>query len=231
MRAATPRAATRFQQIVAAAQRVFAERGYRRTQITDVAHELEVSSGLVYHYFESKEALFHAALEHALDPDGAETPEQLPVRTQEAKATLDMVRVHVERWVAAPLVDQALAKERPSDPRAELEAIVGTFYDGAERRRLGADLLERSALELPELATLWFGDVRRAHFENLGRYLQKRMDEGQFRSLPDAEIAARIIIEIVVFFSRHRHGDPYEKLDDEAVRENVVRFVLAALVP
>jgi hypothetical protein len=49
--------------------------------------------------------------------------------------------------------------------------------------------------------------------------------------LPDAGIAARIIIEIVVFFARHRHRDPYEKLDDDAVRENVLGFVLAALEP
>ena len=231
MRTATTRGATRIAEIRGAALRLFGQNGYRRTQIADVARELRVSSGLVYHYFESKEALFHAALEHALDPDGVEAPEQLPVRTPDGNATLAMVRVHVERWVAAPLVDEALARERAPDPRAELEAIVGTFYDGAERRRLGADLLERSAMELPDLAALWFGEVRPAHFENLARYLEKRVDEGQFRRLPDARIAARIIIEIVVFFSRHRHRDPYENLDDAAVRETVVRFVLAALVP
>lgn len=229
MRAATTRAVARFGEIVAAAQRVFARTGYRRTQVADVARELGVSAGLVYHYFESKEALFHVALESALDPEAAGVPEQLPVRTPKARATLAMVRSHVERWVAAPLVDRALARERVSNPRAELAEIVGTFYDGAERRRLGADLLERSALELPELAGLWFGEVRKAHFENFARYLQRRADEGQLRSFPDPEIAARIIIEIVVFFSRHRHRDPYDKLEDAAVRENVVQFVLAAL--
>lgn len=231
MRAATTRAATRFAEIVEAAQRHFGQAGYRRTQIADVARALRVSPGLVYHYFESKEALFHVALEHALDPDSVATPEQLPVRTPAANATLAMVRAHAERWVAAPLVDAAIAQARAADPRAELATIVGSFYDGAQRRRLGADLLERSALELPDLANLWFGEIRRAHFAKLARYLKARMDEHQFRRFPDPGIAARIIIEIVVFFSRHRHRDPYEQLDDEAVRENVVRFVLAALVP
>ena len=231
MRPATARAASRYAEILGAAVGLFARNGYRRTQIADVARELRLSPGLVYHYFQSKEALFHAALEHAFDPAEPRTPEKLPVATPRRKDTLAMVRRHVERWAGAPLVAEALADERPDDPRAELESIVGGFYDAAERRRLGADLLERSALELPELAELWYGQVRHEHFENLARYLQRRMDEGRFRRLPDARIVARIVVEIVVFFSRHRHRDPYEKLDDDAARENVVRFVLAALVP
>lgn len=231
MRAATARAASRLGEILAAAQVVFARNGYRRTQVSDVARELGVSPGLVYHYFDSKEALFHTALEQAFDADGFVAPDELPVRTPEADETVAMVRRHAERWAAAPLVEEALARKEAADPRAELETIVGTFYDAAERRRIGADLLERSALERPDLAELWFGEVRRRHFQNLARYVQQRMDTGQLRALPDAAIAARIIVEIVVFFSRHRHRDPYEQLDDAAVRENVLRFVEAALAP
>jgi len=229
VRPVTRRAADRFQDIVAAAQRVFRERGYRRTQVADVARALEVSPGLVYHYFESKEALFHAALEDALDPDGLAAPEELPVPTPAPNATLAMVRSHVEHWVAAPLLEQALERERASDPGGELEAILRTVYAGAEARRTAADLLERSALDLPDLAALWFGEVRKSHFERLARYIRKRMEAGQLRNLPDARVAARIVIETVVFFARHRHRDPFEKLDDDASRETVVRFVLAAL--
>ena len=231
MRAATARAAARFAEIVEGAQRVFSRNGFRRTQIADVAREIGLSPGLVYHYFESKEALFHTALEHAFDPDASPVPDQLPVPTPKRNATRDMVRGHVERWAGAPLVDAARARRRPRDPRAELVEIVGGFYDAAERRRRGADLLEHSAQEFPELAALWFGEVRRSHFDNFARYFAQRMDEGQFRRMPDARVAARIVIEIVVFFSRHRHRDPYEKLDDDAVRDSLLAFVTAALIP
>jgi AcrR family transcriptional regulator len=225
------KASSRVHEIIDAAQRLFGQRGYRRTQIADVARQLDLSSGIVYHYFESKEALFHTALEQALRPDAAVTWDGRPIPTPEPGATLAMVRAHVEQWVAAPLIDAALTRKRAADPRAELEELVGSFFDGAQARRCAADLLERSAMDLPDLANLWFGEIRRGHFERLTRYLQQRMDEGQLRSLPDAGIAARIIIEIVVFFARHRHRDPYEKLDDDAVRENILGFVLAALEP
>jgi AcrR family transcriptional regulator len=226
----SPRASTRFREILDAAQRVFAERGYRRTQTADVASELGVSAGLVYHYFESKEALFHAALEAALDPGGYAPPEQLPVPTPKKEGTLAMVRSHIEQWVAAPLLEEALGRGRAADPGAELEGLVRALYDGSQSRRFAADLLERSAQDLPDLAALWYGEVRRSHFERLARYLERRMEAGQLRELPDARAAARIIIEMVVFFARHRHRDPFEKLDDDTTRETVIRFVLAALV-
>jgi AcrR family transcriptional regulator len=231
VRTASRRASTRFREILDAAQRVFAERGYRRTQTADVARELGVSPGLLYHYFESKEALFHAALEAALDPDGYAPPEQLPIPTPEKPATLAMVRSHIEQWVAAPLLEEALELERSAEPDAELEGLVRALYEGSQRRRFAADLLERSAQDLPDLAALWYGEVRRSHFERLSRYLARRMAGGQLRELPDARVAARIIIETVVFFARHRHRDPFEKLDDDTTRETVLRFVLAALTP
>ncbi|MCC7539204.1 MAG: TetR/AcrR family transcriptional regulator [Deltaproteobacteria bacterium] len=44
--------------ILAAATRVFARRGLASTKIADIAHAAGLSHGLVYHYFESKEAIY-----------------------------------------------------------------------------------------------------------------------------------------------------------------------------
>jgi AcrR family transcriptional regulator len=48
----------RRQQILFAAARVFARRGLAATKIADIAAEVGMSHGLVYHYFPSKEDLF-----------------------------------------------------------------------------------------------------------------------------------------------------------------------------
>ena len=42
-------------QILAAAVRAFAARGYDATRVGDIAREAGVAYGLVYHYFDSKE--------------------------------------------------------------------------------------------------------------------------------------------------------------------------------
>ena len=55
-------------QILAAARRSFAEKGFAGTTIRAVAAEAEVDPALVHHYFGSKDDLFLAALEIPVDP-------------------------------------------------------------------------------------------------------------------------------------------------------------------
>src|ERR687897_1920782 len=53
----------RREQIVEAATRVFAEKGFRRATIREVAREAGISEGTIYNYFEDKDALLMAILE------------------------------------------------------------------------------------------------------------------------------------------------------------------------
>ncbi|MCY8233116.1 TetR/AcrR family transcriptional regulator [Priestia endophytica] len=54
-------------QILQAALRVFARRGMVAAKISDIAKEAELSHGLVYHYFKSKEEIFMTLVQKALD--------------------------------------------------------------------------------------------------------------------------------------------------------------------
>jgi AcrR family transcriptional regulator len=53
----------RREQIVEAATRVFAEKGFRRATIREVAREAGISEGTIYNYFEDKDAILMAILE------------------------------------------------------------------------------------------------------------------------------------------------------------------------
>jgi AcrR family transcriptional regulator len=53
----------RREQIIDAAMRVFAQRGFARATNRDVAREAGITTGLIYYYFKSKEDLLRAALE------------------------------------------------------------------------------------------------------------------------------------------------------------------------
>ena len=62
--ARTPRIAEdRREQIIDAAMRVFAEKGFARATNRDIAREAGITTGLIYYYFKSKEDLLRAALE------------------------------------------------------------------------------------------------------------------------------------------------------------------------
>lgn len=50
-------------EIIAAAMRLWAERGFAATRLEDVAVGADIAKGTIYRYFSSKEALFEAALQ------------------------------------------------------------------------------------------------------------------------------------------------------------------------
>ena len=59
----------------------------------------------------------------------------------------------------------------------------------------------------------------------------RRAESGDFRAMPDPEVAARLVLETATWFARHRRGDPDSAMiDDTVARETVVRFVVNALI-
>jgi AcrR family transcriptional regulator len=63
-------------------------RGFARTRVADVASALGVSTALVFYHFGTKEKLFAAALEHAVNQD----LERLDSTVEKAKGPADAVR-------------------------------------------------------------------------------------------------------------------------------------------
>ena len=53
----------RRQEILDTSMRLFYEKGYEKTSITDIAKAMHVAQGLCYRYFASKEEIFDTALE------------------------------------------------------------------------------------------------------------------------------------------------------------------------
>ena len=52
----------RKQEILETAMKLFAEKGYEKTSISDIAKEIGVAQGLCYRYFPSKDILFQTAV-------------------------------------------------------------------------------------------------------------------------------------------------------------------------
>jgi AcrR family transcriptional regulator len=53
----------RREQIIDAAMRVFAQKGFAKATNKDIAHEAGITAGLIYHYFKSKEDLLKIVIE------------------------------------------------------------------------------------------------------------------------------------------------------------------------
>lgn len=223
----------RFQHLLDAALRVFSARGVRRTRMVDIAREMGVSPGSLYNYVESKEALFHWIVEHAVGGGPVAPPAELPIRLPDPDETERRLREQLEQGFHLPTFEAACARRRVSDARAELEAIARELYERIERNRRPMVLVERSALDLPDLFAIYFVSLRRDFFDRFARFVARRQASGHYRADLDPVVAARFFVESITYFARHRFGDADPKLlpDDERVREEVLRRAVAALVP
>lgn len=69
----------RRQQIIFKALELFVKKGYRETKISDIAKAADMSTGLLFHYFESKEQLYEELVRMGVE--GTRTPAKLEAAT------------------------------------------------------------------------------------------------------------------------------------------------------
>jgi hypothetical protein len=92
-------------------------------------------------------------------------------------------------------------------------------------------VIEKCAAEWPELEAFYFQRTRTAYFARLTQYLQERAGAGYLRPMPDAAVAARLIMESIAWFAWKRHqGRDALAYDDSTVRETLIQFVCSALL-
>jgi AcrR family transcriptional regulator len=156
-------------QILHAAVRVFARQGYEATRVGDIAKEAGVAYGLVYHYFESKEAVLEAVFREAwgrllaavalAEETGDDAREQLSL----------VVKIVLRSWRDDPDLVRLLVREITRSPHIqdELDEIAQAFASlerivvrGQEEGTFRADLDARLAAwmlygALEEVLTGW----------------------------------------------------------------------------
>jgi len=112
-----------------AAVRVFAKQGYEATRVGDIAKEAGVAYGLVYHYFNSKEAVLEAVFREAwgrllaavavAEETGESAPDQLAL----------VVKIVLRAWRDDPDLVRLLVREITRNPHIqdELDEIGQAF--------------------------------------------------------------------------------------------------------
>ena len=219
----------RLEDLIGAAAAVFSRRGYRRTQMAEVAHQLGVSPGNLYNYVEGKDALFHLVLRRGFGERPGEQPPELPVTGASVEVTSNWVARRLDFVSDFPELEAAFGRTHPSDPRGEVEAVVGELYDVLVRVRVGVDVLERSLEDLPELARIFAG-VRRELFARYQRYLNQRAGDGSIR-VEHPQAVAHLLVELCSWAARRRPHDPEAaQISDAVARQTVCRFTTNALL-
>jgi len=228
-----PSIADRLPELVDAATAVFADKGYKATQMADVAAAMGVAPGSLYNYVEGKEGLFALCLDSMMR-DGTLVPDvTLPLATPPLEVTLRRLDERAKALLRLPTLDAALEDQRPqAGAREELGAVVAELYDLIGRIRHATDMIERSTRDLPELASLFYREWRRPLLGRIRAYLQSRMDSGQFRRLDDLKVAAVFVLETVAWSASHRFHDPDgRRLGDASTRSTIIDLIVGTFMP
>jgi AcrR family transcriptional regulator len=233
------RAHERFPEVIAAAVRVFTRDGYRTARMSDVAREAGMSEAALYRYVGSKEGLFVLAIQHALLLEPVEelssrggVAEEFPLKPPSLEEMIKHVREFVAEEVPFGSLADAMRHDEQEDPAIELESIMRELFSLEAQTREAADMIERSARELPELADLLNSGLRSPVLGVLTEYLDSRARSGRLRGTPDAAATARLVLETLTWFARHRFSDPYgAAIPDRLAEDTAVDALLHALVP
>jgi len=218
--------------LLEAATEVFGRHGLKAAKMTDIAAAAGMAVGTVYNYVDGKDALFWLLVTQGAGQRLEVGTDDLPVRAPAQQVVLERLRAAVANSFDLPALDHALTRPTATDAGAELRAIVEELYDRTAATRRQARLLERSAIDLPELVQVFFVETRRGLLDRLRRYLGARMQAGQLRPVADPLVAARYLLEAVTVFARHRHFevDPLP-VDDATCRQVVVDLLVASFRP
>jgi AcrR family transcriptional regulator len=182
----------RRRQILQAAVRTFAERGYHATRVSDIAKEAGVAYGLVYHYYESKETLLEAIFKETWGAmlETVSSVEQLdePARERVRKVTEIVLRT----WKRDPNLVRVLVREvtRSNQVQEETEEIDLAYRALQRIVEQGQGNGEfRTDLDPRVTATIWYGA------------LEEILTGWAFGQLPDRDDdvarAERAVTEIV----------------------------------
>ena len=184
--------AERRRQILQAAVRTFAAKGYHAARVSDIAKEAGVAYGLVYHYYESKETLLEAIFRETWGAmlETVQSVEQLdePARERVRKVSEIVLRT----WKRDPDLVRVLVREvtrsaQVQDETAEIELAHQALQRIVEHGQASGEF--RADLDARLTATIWYGA------------LEEILTGWVLGQLPDAEedvrCAERTIVEML----------------------------------
>jgi TetR/AcrR family transcriptional regulator, cholesterol catabolism regulator len=83
------------QEILRAAARLFQERGYDATSMSDVANALKLSKGGLYHHFQSKDEILFYLMDHAMDITQEQVIDRVRGVADPEEGLRTLIRLHI----------------------------------------------------------------------------------------------------------------------------------------
>ncbi|SOJ54954.1 HTH-type transcriptional regulator RutR [Mycobacterium simulans] len=194
----------RRQEIMAAAKKVFAGKGFHATTIADIAKQAGLAYGLVYWYFDSKDDLFHALM----------------------ASEEDALRTHLSATLSS--FTGSAAAPRTSF-HAPLKAGVQATFEFFEADKATVKLLFRDAYALGDRFEKHLGGIYERFIDDIETFIVAAQEHGEVVSAPPRMIA--YTLAALVGQLAHRRLSTDDDVTAAQVADFVVSLVLDGLRP
>lgn len=150
--------------ILAAGLDLFVSRGYAATKVEDIAKAADMSAGLLFHYFPSKEALYRELV--SLGLEGGKAPMQMdlssPIGFFQSFAEQLLESARNAPWVAKTfvLMSQAQRSEGTPEPVRRIALRLDTMRQSEDLIRYGQQLGEIRPGDPPALSSAFWCAVQ-----------------------------------------------------------------------
>jgi AcrR family transcriptional regulator len=191
-------------ELLEAALRIFAERGYANTRLEDIAAAVGVTKGTIYHYFSTKDELLLRAVEHNHERAFQPLEQVLQVKKGPVSATI----------------------------RLFLRRAFGSL--DSNRLSVLALLVQGVAREVPDVFHHWLetGPVR--GWQILAELIEEGKASGEFRADADSEVAARVTMSgLILQFAWQQFATdaPSVAIDADQLIDSTAELLLHGLRP
>ena len=200
--------AARLDQILDAAARLFAERGFHRTTTHDIAEAAQVSEGTLYNYFDNKNDLLFGILERLSESEGVEDSQQMAAESHPANA-----------------------ESHPANARNFIGAMLRQRQDFVQKNAVMLQAILSEILANEELRRRYTQQIMGPSLAAVELNLRQLASLGQIRPL-DAPAAARVLTSVWIgMFFLDILGDPLVQTDGERLVEVITDIFLDGIAP
>jgi AcrR family transcriptional regulator len=192
-------------ELLDAALRIFAERGYGNTRLEDIAAAVGVTKGTIYHYFETKEDLLRQAIEH--NHERVFLPLEQGIRDRHGPVSAT-IRLFLRRAFGGNM-DQTR------------QSVLTLLVQGVAR-------------EVPHVYQRWLEAGPARAWQLLAELIEEGKASGEFRKDVDSDVAARVTISGLILqlaWQQFGKGAPSVAIDRDQLIDSTSEFLLHGLRP
>ena len=217
--------ATDLNKIIESSINIFSLKGYRNTQMVEIARDIGVSSGYIYTYFESKEALFDFLLRHIFLNDSQTSDLSTVSNLKSASMVGSTYNSIKERYKANryfPILFETVINKKNNNWTDNFQKILDELYRMFYKYKDGILLLERSFLDWPDLANFFFKEVRIELISCLEKFLRMKKEN---KAKLDHYTFARFIVDVLAYTTIFSHRDKYlPDIDDQMAKSTLMYY-------